>query len=126
MNIVFNMPLKEKCALFFGTGFYGALGIGGKIKIDGQLASTSAFSTEKRIEYNADGDATPDFHNWAGIGYMSSGDFGLTATAGIHFKKVLFSLDYGYGLKNITRGARAVEDKNKNRVFGISIGYRIL
>ena len=24
MNIVFNMPLKEKCALFFGAGFYGA------------------------------------------------------------------------------------------------------
>lgn len=83
------------------------------------------FNYEKKIGYKSKEIIYPAFHQWAGIGYMYREDFGLTATAGIHFKRLLFSVDYGYGLKNITRPERIVEDENKNRVFGLSIGYQI-
>lgn len=126
VNIVFNLTLKEKTSVFFGAGFYGALGIGGKNKIDGKTASGGAFNYEKKIDFGSDGNTAADFGNWAGIGYMAREDFGLTATAGIHFKKLLFSVDYGYGLKNIVRGERVNIDENKNRVLSLSIGYQIL
>lgn len=126
VNIVFNLPLKEKSSLFFGAGFYAALGIGGKNKIDGMTASAGAFSSEKKIDFGSHEDTYPDFHQWAGIGYMHKEDFGLTATTGIHYKRLLFSVDYGWGLKNITKGTRVVKDINKNRVLGLSIGYQIL
>lgn len=126
VNIVFNLLLKEKSSIFFGAGFYGALGIGGKNKIDGMISFAGPFNFEKKIEYKSVTIPYPAYHHWAGIGYMHKEDLGLTATAGIQFKKLLFSVDYEYGLKNLSRRGRIVEDENKNRVLSFSIGYQLL
>jgi Outer membrane protein beta-barrel domain len=125
VNIVFDVQLKEKNSLFFGAGFYGALGIAGKNKVSGSTAIAGRYGGEKKIDFSKNQGASPDFHDYAGIGYMNREDYGITVTAGMHFKKLLFSLDYQYGLNNIDRGSRSARDENKNRVLGLSIGYRL-
>jgi Outer membrane protein beta-barrel domain len=125
VNIVFDIPLKEKNSLFFGAGFYGALGIAGKNKVSGSTAIAGTYGGEKKIDFSKKQGVSPDFHDYAGIGYMNREDYGITFTTGIHFGKILFSVDYEYGLTDIDRGSRSARDENKNRVLGISVGYRI-
>lgn len=74
VNIVIDMQAKGPVSLFFGAGMYGSLGIGGKNKVKGMTVSTGNFSPEKKIDFNNQ-DSYPDFHNWAGIGYMNKEDF---------------------------------------------------
>lgn len=126
VNIVFNIPLKEKGSLFFGGGLYGALGIAGKNTIDGFSPSSGPYNGEQEIDFGNVDNPPPNFHNYAGIGYMNREDYGFTLTAGLHFKKILFSLDYGHGLKNIDIGTRVNKDENKNRVLSLSVGWQIL
>ena len=125
VNIVFDVFNKEKTSLFAGAGMYGAIGIAGKNKIEGKTISTGSFSDERKIDFADDQSSYPDFHNWAGIGYMNRFDYGITVTAGLYFKKLLISLDYALGLKNIDRGTRVTKDENKNQVFSLSVGWQI-
>ncbi|HET9745937.1 MAG TPA: porin family protein [Chitinophagaceae bacterium] len=125
INVVFDVPAKGAISLFFGAGMYGSLGIGGKNKISGTTASTGSFSDERKIDFKSQ-NSYPNFHNWAGIGYMNKEDFGITATAGLKIKKFLVFLDYEHGLKNIDIGTRVEKDDNTNRVFGLSIAWQIL
>ena len=63
VNVVFNVTLKEKNSLFFGAGFYGALGIGGKNKISGSTASTGPYNDEKKIDFAKNENSFPNFHH---------------------------------------------------------------
>ena len=125
INMVFDVRAKGAISLFFGAGMYGSLSVGGKNKISGTTASTGNFSDERKIDFKSQ-NSYPDFHNWAGIGYMNKEDFGITATAGLKVKKFLVCLDYEHGLKNIDIGTRVEKDDNKNRVFSLSVGWQIL
>ena len=124
INIVFNVPIKRNHTFFIGGGFYGAIGVGGKNKIDYYSAGTGQIADKKKINFKDDGYG--DIHNYAGIGFMKRGDYGLCLTSGLIFHKFLVSLDYKYGLMNIDRGTRTNSDENKNRVLSLSVGWRIL
>jgi hypothetical protein len=125
VNIVFKIPLSEKESDFFiGAGPYAAIGIAGKNKTEGN-AGLIHFSGSDNIEFSNDDPTTFNQQEGAGFGIMRRFDFGLNGTAGFQLKNVLLSANYGYGLTKINSVASNDDDKNKHRVFSLSIGFKL-
>jgi hypothetical protein len=126
INLVVNIPLSEEESKFFiGGGGYAAMGIAGKNKAEGKVFGLG-FESEEKIEYSNDDPTTGDVEEGAGIGRMKRFDFGLNGTAGFAFKNVMLAVNYGYGISKINSGSNNSEnDKNKNRVWSLSLGVSL-
>jgi hypothetical protein len=102
LNIMVRFGKTEPKISFY-AGPYFAFGIGGlKMDLKGNLRDISYGSGEKH-------DLKPF-------------DFGLNFGAGLHFKLLKITAQYGMGLANISTLARA-DTEMKNNVFGISLCF---
>jgi hypothetical protein len=109
---------------FAGAGPYLGIGIAGKNKVDGEFLG-AAFHSEEDIEWSDDDPSTLDYEEGAGYGIMKRFDYGLNGTAGIEFTKAVLSVNYGLGLAKLQSGSSSsADDKNKHRVFSITLGLK--
>lgn len=124
LNLVLKSPGKE-VRFFGGAGPYLGIGIAGKNKAEGKFLGAS-FSSENNIRWSNDDPSTLNYEEGAGYGIMKRFDYGLNILAGIEFKRSSISLNYGHGLAKIQSGSNSrADDKNKHRVFGISLGLKL-
>ncbi len=128
LEIPANFVLKTPpggARFFAGAGPYIAIGIAGKNKVEGKFLGTS-FSNENNIEWSNDDPSTLDYEEGAGYGIMKRFDYGLNATAGIELEKVVLGANFGLGLAKLQSGSNSsADDKNKHRVFSITIGIKL-
>ncbi|KIC91192.1 outer membrane beta-barrel protein [Flavihumibacter sp. ZG627] len=126
LNLVVNIPLVDKESKFFvGGGGYAAMGIAGKNKTEGKFIGV-AFESEDKIEFSNDDPTTTGTEENGGLGMMKRFDLGLNGTAGFAFKNVMVSVNYGHGLTKINSGGNnSSDDKNKNRVWSLSLGLSL-
>jgi hypothetical protein len=124
VNAVFKMPLEDKSAVFIGAGPYLALGIGGKSEITTKLLGVEN-SYEEDIDFDED-DITTDEQEGAQWNKLKQWDMGVNFLAGIEVNHVVLSLNYGLGLTKINsmQTDNDENDKNKYRVFSISLGVK--
>lgn len=123
-NFVFKTP-TGLVKFFAGAGPYLAIGIAGKNKVDGKFLGAS-FSSEEKIEWSDDDPSTLDYEEGAGYGIMKRFDYGLNATAGIEMSRSVLSVQYGHGLAKLQSGSNSsADDKNKHRVFSITLGLKL-
>lgn len=124
VNVVLTFPLGKDNGIFVGAGPYVAMGLGGKNKVEGQLAGVP-FNSEEKIKWSKD-DPTTSGEEGAGFGVLRRFDYGLNGTAGVEVQKVTLCLGYGYGLAKLQSGSNSSnDDKYKNRVWSLSLGYKI-
>lgn len=123
-----NFILKTPAAplrFFVGGGPYLAVGVAGKNKTEGKFLG-AAFSSEDKIRWSDDDPSTLDYEEGAGYGIMKKFDYGLNATAGVETRFLVISAQYGHGLAKLQSGSNSsADDKNKHRVFGISVGFKL-
>ena len=126
LNLAVNIPLADKESKFFiGAGPYAAMGIAGKNKVEGKIFGVG-FESEDKIDFSNDDPTTTETEEGAGIGRMKRFDFGLNGTAGFTFHNVLLSVNYGHGLTKINSGGdNSADDKNKHRVWSLSLGFSL-
>ena len=127
LNFVFKFGLDEKNEnkFYLGAGPYLAMGVAGKNKVNGKLLGTS-FSSEEPIEWSNDDPSTLDYEEGAGYGILKRFDYGLNGLAGFEFDKVVLGVNYGLGLAKLQSGSNSsADDKNKHRVFSITIGVKL-
>lgn len=121
VNAVVKIPLSEGFKLFAGAGPYGAVGIGGKNKVEGKLAGLS-FSEEESITYGND-DPQSGSNGGTFSGDLKRFDFGLNVLAGLEISRFTLNANYGIGLVNIKPGSDNDSKKYQNRVFSVSVGF---
>lgn len=123
-NFVLKTPTGP-IKLFAGAGPYIAIGVAGKNKVNGKFLGTS-FSSEEKIEWSDDDPSTLDYEEGAGYGIMKRFDYGLNGTAGIEMRRSVLSVNYGHGLAKLQSGSNSsADDKNKHRVFSITLGLKL-
>jgi Outer membrane protein beta-barrel domain len=124
LNLIFKTPAAP-LRFFVGGGPYLAVGVAGKNKTEGKFLG-AAFSSEDKIRWSDDDPTTLDYEEGAGYGIMKKFDYGLNATAGVETKFLVISAQYGHGLAKLQSGSNSsADDKNKHRVFGISVGFKL-
>ena len=124
LNFVGTIPLGKNAGIFLGAGPYVAMGIAGKNKVEGKFLGAS-FSREDKIDFSNDDPTTLDYEEDAGIGKMKRFDLGANVLAGVDFGKFLLSANYGFGFTKINSGGdNNADQKNKNRVLGLSLGVK--
>jgi hypothetical protein len=122
-NFVFKSPGPLR--FFAGAGPYLAIGVAGKNKAEGKFLGT-AFTSEADIEWSDDDWSTVDFEEGAGYGIMKRFDYGLNATAGIETANIVIAANYGHGLAKLQSGSNSsADDKNKHRVFSVTLGIKL-
>jgi hypothetical protein len=128
VEIPVNLILKTPAApmrFFIGGGPYLAVGIAGKNKTEGKFLG-AAFSSENNIRWSDDDPSTLDYEEGSGYGIMKRFDYGLNITAGIEAGPLVISAQYGHGLAKLQSGSNSsADDKNKHRVVGISVGFKL-
>jgi len=125
VNLVFKAPLGAGAKFFVGAGPYVAMGVAGKNKTEGKIASV-AFSSEENIKFSNDDPTTFNTQEGAGFNVMRRFDYGLNGTAGIEGKSLVLGVNYGYGLAKLQSNANSSEDNNnKHRVLSVSIGFKL-
>lgn len=123
VNAVVKIPLgADHSSLFAGAGPYIAMGIAGKQKVEGKVLGVG-FSSEENIKWSNDDPSTFSEEEGTGFGVMKRFDTGLNFTAGFQMDKMLLSANYGLGLSKLQSGAENDNDRNKHRVFSISLGF---
>lgn len=108
--------------LLIGAGPYGAIGIAGQNKLETQALNEVVYSN-KDIDYSNN----PSIAIVPG-GYpnMKRFDYGLNGIAGVEFKRIALTANYGYGLSNVVPGTNdRADDNGKHRVLSLSFGFRI-
>lgn len=116
LDIPLNIKYKinfGKAKMYFATGPYLGIGIGGKIKTEASYLSLSEENTED-IQWG--GDNNDDYQQL---------DYGLNFGLGIETGNIGIGFRYGMGLANIA----ANQDGGlnvKNNVFGLSFSYRFI
>lgn len=125
LNLVIKAPIGGGSNFFVGAGPYGAIGVGGKNKVEGKNLGLG-FSGEDKIEFSNDDPTTTNYEEGAGFGIMKRFDYGLNGTAGIEGKSVVLGVNYGYGLAKLQSGSNSSsDDQNKHRVFSVSVGIKL-
>jgi hypothetical protein len=125
ISLVSTIPMQNPNISFYvGGGLYGALGIGGNNK-GVYKVSGATVNVDKKIEFSKDATTSPDYDAWAGLGYMKAFDVGFISSAGMLAGRFRISLEYSFGFVPVAR-EKETDDKNRNRVFSIGVGYRIL
>lgn len=122
LNLVVNIPLASSTKLFVNAGPYAAIGVGGKSKLDTKIGVLTS-SSERDIKFNDDDPFTSEQEN-AAYDKLKRFDYGLNFGAGLDLNKILLKANYGMGLAKIgsTESNNNADDKNKYRVFSISVG----
>ncbi|HSN59909.1 MAG TPA: porin family protein [Ferruginibacter sp.] len=122
LNLVVNIPLASSTKLFVNAGPYAAIGVGGKSKLDTKIGVLTS-SSERDINFNNDDPFTSEQEN-AAYDKLKRFDYGLNFGAGLDLNKILLKANYGMGLAKIgsTENNNNADDKNKYRVFSISVG----
>jgi hypothetical protein len=124
VNLVFKTPTGP-VKFFGGAGPYLAIGVAGKNTVDGKFLGTS-FHSENDIEWSDDDPSTLDYEEGSGYGILKRFDYGLNGLAGIEFKKAVIGVHYGLGLAKLQSGSNSsADDKNKHRVFSVTLGIRL-
>jgi outer membrane protein with beta-barrel domain len=125
VNLIFKVPLgTPNTNLFFGAGPYIAMGVAGKNKVVGNVGGV-AFNGGDNIKWSNDDPTTFDEQEGSGLGVLRRFDYGLNGTAGFQLDKILITINYGYGLAKLQSDDNNSDDKNKNRVFNVSIGFKL-
>ncbi|MEP7278631.1 MAG: porin family protein [Bacteroidota bacterium] len=124
VNAVIKLPLGDHSSFFFGAGPYLGIGVGGKNKLEGQLAGAS-FSRSQSIKFSND-DPFTSTEEGAGYNIMRRFDYGLNGTIGFQSKFAMFSVNYGLGLAKLQSGTSSSDDElNKYRVLSFNLGFRL-
>ena len=127
VNLVGKIPLAmEESNFFIGAGPYIAMGVAGKTKTQGKVFG-AAFEHKGDIKFSNDDPTTTNYEEDAGFGTIKRFDYGLNGTAGFQFNSIMISANYGYGLAKIVGGTNSnnTDDKNKYRVWSLSLGIRL-
>jgi hypothetical protein len=125
ISLVSTIPMQNPNISFYvGGGLYGAIGIGGNNKGIYKVSGTTV-NVDEKIEFSKDATTSPDYNAWAGLGYMKAFDVGFISSAGMLAGRFRISLEYSFGFIPIAR-EKDTDDKNRNRVFSLGLGYRIL
>ena len=104
-KLIANIP-------FYATiGSYISVGLNGK-KIVNELSG----GITERKEYEVKMSNSSD---WDKI------DYGLIAGLGIQIKRFVLGLNYSFGLANISNDSSSFNYIKKNRVWGLTLGYKI-
>ncbi len=122
-NFVFKAPISTGSNLYFGAGPYVAMGIAGKTKGEQRFLGVGS-SYERDIEFNNDDPLTSQQED-ASVNKLRRFDYGANALAGIQTGKFMIGVNYGYGLSKIgsTESNNNDDNKNKHRVWSISLGF---
>jgi hypothetical protein len=124
LNLVINIPFggENNSGFFVYGGPYVAVGVGGKSKLDTKLGTLTT-SAERNIKFNND-DPFTSIQEDAAYDKLKRFDAGLNVGLGIDFTSVIIKANYGLGLTKIgsTQENNNSDDKNKYRVFSLSIG----
>jgi hypothetical protein len=125
VNLVFKTPTGNS-NFFIGAGPYIAMGIGGKNKVNGNIAGVS-FNSEKTIDWSNDDPTTLNEEEGAGFGIMKRFDYGLNGTVGIEASKLVISANYGLGLAKLQSGSggSGEDNNNKHRVLSFTLGFKL-
>lgn len=121
LNFVAKLPIGESSSLFAGVGPYFAFGVAGKQKYETTIAGVHASGSES-IKWDDD---TP-FNNDPNTAYnkMKRFDWGGNVQIGAELSNFLVSAQYGIGFAKVNSGEdNSTDDKSKNRVFSVSVGY---
>lgn len=121
-NFVLKFPVDKSSRFFAGAGPYVAMGIGGKVKGEQNIAG-SVSTYEKNIQFNND-DPTTSEQEDAGVNKLRRFDYGVNFLAGVEVDRFMIGLNYGLGLAKIGSTQNNTDDKNKYRIFSVDLGVR--
>ena len=125
VNFIVKAPIGSDSKFFIGAGPYGAIGVGGKNKIEGKTL-VGGFSSENSIKFSNDDPSTLNEEEGAGFGIIKRFDYGLNGTAGIEGRSIILAFNYGHGLAKLQSGGNSAEDNNnKHRVLSFSLGFKL-
>jgi Outer membrane protein beta-barrel domain len=111
VNILYHIPAGP-LKIFVGAGPYWGLALSG---------TRQGTSTSNGIITNS---PSGNITFGSSAGDFSKTDLGVNTIAGITLKNgVLFSVNYGFGLTNISNSTNS---KGENRVLSLSLGYEFL
>lgn len=116
-----NFPMEKSSAFFVGAGPYLGIGLFGKTKVETNFLGSTSTSTSN-IKFNND-DPTTSQQEDASFDKVRRFDYGLNFHAGFDLQDVVLKVNYGLGLAKInSNGNNTTDDKNKHRVFSVSVG----
>jgi hypothetical protein len=122
LNFVAKLPVGPNARLFAGAGPYFAFGVAGKNKYENTIAGVTTSSSSK-IKWDDD---TP-FNNGdpnQGFDKFKRFDWGGNVQVGAEISNFLIAAQYGIGFAKVRSGQdNSTDDKSKNRVFNVSVGY---
>lgn len=122
LNFIGKIPVGTNARLFGGVGPYFAFGVAGKNKAEYTVAGVTR-SESTSIKWDDDtpfNDGDPN----QGIGKYKRFDWGGNVQVGAEISNFLISAQYGIGFAKINSGGEnSNNDKNKNRVFSVNVGY---
>ncbi|ATL46723.1 hypothetical protein COR50_05745 [Chitinophaga caeni] len=123
LNFLGKIPIGNNARLFAGVGPYAAFGVAGKNKYE-YIAAGINVNGEDNIKWDDDTPFNDDDPN-QGWDKFKRFDYGANFLAGVEVgDNFLVSAQYGLGLAKIRSGSdNGSDDKYKNRVFSVSIGY---
>jgi len=107
INAIYKIEFSNAKILII-AGPYLGYAVSGKMKASEPVLGVNEDSKEQKVVIGTD---------------IKPLDFGLNIGAGVEIKDITVSLQYGYGLANLTLHSEN-DAKLKNRVLGISIGYK--
>lgn len=122
LNFIAKLPIGENARLFAGAGPYFAFGVAGKNKYE-QITSVSTSNSSSNIKWDDDtpfntGDPNQGFDKFKRF------DWGGNVQIGAELSNFLISAQYGIGFAKVRSGQdNSTDDKSKNRVFSVSVGY---
>ncbi|WP_212000717.1 porin family protein [Chitinophaga sp. HK235] len=122
LNLIGKLPIGEGASLFAGVGPYFAFGVAGRNKYEAVTVAGAA-SGSSDIKWDDDtpfnnGDLNQGRDKWKRF------DWGGNVQVGAEISNFLISAQYGIGFAKVYSGQdNNADDKNKNRVFSVSVGY---
>jgi len=124
-NFVLKFPLGNDLRLYAGAGPYAAMGVGGTSKIESSFAGVKS-SSSNDIKFNDDNPTTSE-QEGSRFDRLKRFDIGFNGLAGIETNRFMLGLNYGLGLTKInsTQTNNSADDKNKYRIWSVSLGVRL-
>ncbi|MGO4294670.1 porin family protein [Chitinophaga sp. RAB17] len=122
LNFIAKLPVGPNARLFAGAGPYFAFGVAGKNKYENTVAGNT-LSSSSNIKWDDD---TPFNNGDPNKGYdkFKRFDWGGNVQVGAEISNFLISAQYGIGFAKVRSGQdNSTDDKSKNRVFSVSVGY---
>ena len=122
LNFVAKLPIGPNARLFAGAGPYFAFGVAGKNKYETTIAGVTN-SSSSSIKWDDDSPFNTGDPN-QGFDKFKRFDWGGNVQVGAEISNFLISAQYGIGFAKVRSGQdNSTDDKSKNRVFSVSVGY---